>query len=246
MQFNKLSAQAKFDGNNFFYANLSQARQTMFKRAFGILQERHPIVRKARVWTAGAKKHSSGDAVMNYQESLVDARQYVEEVIEVFASLMGVEKSQAVHAVVSGNLEAFTRIILRRIQQNTATEFVMETDPKTGEPMRKKITVLKLPHGHRWKGNPASIDEADVAKMIRECWIAAGGTLTEHEQALEGGEGAIVALKVKENAKRRKVHVSRRGDDTKKASAENISKGAKELNAKQAARNDAIAGNTNG
>lgn len=233
MNFNKLGKQVQLDGN-FFYTNLSQARQTMFKRAFNLMPERNPIVRKERLRDEKGKV-KSGNPVMNYQETLLESRQYIEGVIETFAQLLGVEKSQAVHAIVTGNVEAFTKIILKRISSNIQINFRMVENDKTGELERKRFDLLNLPSGHRWKGNPNKIDKEDVEKGIKDCWVAAGGVLTEHEQAAEGGEGALAKHFVKEKAKKRRLNDSRKGSP-------NISKGARELNARQSARNEAVAG----
>jgi len=222
---------AKNLNGNFFYQNLQSTRQTMFKRAFGVLPERHAIVRKERLFEGGKRK--SGNPVMNYQESLLESRQYVQGVLQLYATLLGAELSQVVHAVTSGNREAFAKVLLRRIQANTHEVRQMVWDTQLGANVPKIMHELRLPRGHRWTGNPKSIEIGDVEKMITSIWEAAGGTLTEHEAAVEGGEGGVHQLAQKE---RKKAEANYR------TSRKNSMQGVEIVNAKQKARRQMVAG----
>lgn len=172
IRFNANGKIAKFDSSNPFYANLPNVRQTLFKRAFGLL---------------GSKAH--------YQADLMESRKFIQGVLETYASLTGATLSQVVHAVCSGNSARFAIILHRRIQDNLVVSFE-KTD--RGSVRHESLTLAA---GHRWKGNISALDEVEIEKTCMELWSSAAGVLTEKEKALEGVEGAVNKLDAENRAR---------------------------------------------
>lgn len=229
IKFNRLGKQAKFDANNFFYAQLSPTRATMFKQAFGLAHSKTPLLRYERDKDGSPIKSIAPHA---YQEDLLSQRQYVQNMLETFAGLLGAELSQVVHAVVSGNREAFVKVLLRHIAKHTVERQIMVWDTELGENKPKTTYELELPYGHRWTGNPKAIDADEVRKKITAAWDASGGIMTAYEKAVEGGDEALAKFKTEEAAKRRKNWNTSRKDSMK---------GVQVVNARQKARREAIA-----
>ena len=229
MKFNKLGQQAMLDANNYFYSSLPDTRKIMFKRAFGLLTEKSPVLRYQRDDKGGIKKETG----VNYQEVLTESRSYVTDTLSTYAMLLGVTLSQVVHAFITGDELKFAAVILRRIKSSIHEETIMVWDTELGEKKPRKHNVLRLPVGHRWKGNPNSIDLEEVLKAILTNWIAVGGILTSQEQALEGGEEASAALKRKQKDAAKKNYNTSRKDSMK---------GVQVVNAKQKARKQLVTG----
>lgn len=223
--------EASLKGNgNYFYNLLPETRKTLLKRAFGVTAERGIVLRYERNKDGAIIDKENG---RNYEESRLEARQFVHTALETFAMVMGVELSQAVHAVVSGNESAFANVVLRHLKKHTVLVGNKVWDTEKGEYITRQRPELDLPQGHHWKGNPTKIDREDVLKAIRSGWDASIGIMTKREAAAEGGEAAIHKLNTEEKAKKTKNWSTSR---------KNSMKGVEVVNARQKARVEAKVG----
>jgi len=183
IKFNRHGKVAKFDSSNPFYAALPSTRQTMFRRAFGLL---------------GSKAH--------YEADLIQSRRFVTEILQTYATFTGADLSQVLQAVTTGASVRFATNLNKRLQAAVAVRF------EKGERGSVKVEELQLPKGHRWKGHISQLTDEDVLKVVMELWPSCAGVLTDQEKAQEGVEGAVNKLFAAQKAASKNFTTPRKGN----------------------------------
>lgn len=234
IKFNRLGKVLATNLNtNPFYVGMPQTRQILVKRAFGLIPEKSPVIRRERQYDAKDGWVSKKDGfTINYQEPLQESRQHVQGMLEMLALYTGTTLSQATHGFVSGNMEAFAAVVYRRIQATIHQVESKKWDTGLGDWVPTTHFEFGLPDGHKFKGNPKAITNEEVLQTVYKVWNSIADIQTKQEEALEGVEGAIQKLETEKKAKQRSWNTSKK----------NSMKGVQVVNAKQQARQAAKIG----
>lgn len=225
IRFNANGRRARFNDANPFFGPLPQVRQTLFKRAFGLLPEKHPVLRYTRDKDGAAIKNGP---THNYQENLVESRQFVQGVLETYATILGADMSQVVHAVTSGRIDLFINALEKRLKDRMIPHY-----EQTEKGSKRRDTLSGVAPGHIWTDDISKVGRDDIEKAVIQNWVSAAGVLTKAEQAAEGGEAAVYKLRTEQNAANKANYNTSRKDSMK---------GVQVVNARQKARQAVAAG----
>ena len=216
MQWNAISKRipdySAYARDNFFLKDLSGVRVRMMQTCL------YPL-----------KNHNSV-----HSPNVIEAKQYWQSLISVYAARIGAEESQVIHAMfltTQGDALIYLKeAVEKNLSKHTLTTYEAQTT--------KDGIVIKIPR-YRYEGlsliclwnakSPDQVKIEDISPAIAQEWVRCQSIMTRHEMEAEGS-------KVKRDDREQKVK-----DATKKVfstvtSKKNAMKGVQVINAKQVAK----------
>lgn len=183
--------------SNVFWNELPQHRQTMFKRAFGLLDSRVPAKKQRQ--KQFPKDHIVGP-IGNYQEDFMESRQFVDDIFENWAYRLKAQKSQVVHAFITGSPGGLAMALQRAYDKRKLLDAALAAAPDDWhvsimETFRRAVGLMT--HHER---QLASQDKEMAKKKEDDAAKAKGNFNTSKPNAMKG-----VQVSNKKQAGRAKV-----------------------------------------